>query len=78
MVLPYPRFLTSSFFRCYHFYLCQKTEELKQLLKSMWNELDPPTRSKYEKMGAEDQARYERELAAYSSSSSSSKKKKGE
>ena len=44
-----------------------KTEELKQLLKSMWNDLDPQARSKYEKMEQEDQQRYERELAAGSS-----------
>ena len=39
-------------------YTSQKTEELKQLLQSMWNELDQATSAKYEKMEAEDKTRY--------------------
>jgi hypothetical protein len=35
----------------------QKTEELRQLLQSMWNELDQATSAKYEKMEAEDKTR---------------------
>ena len=41
-----------------------KTDELKQLLKSMWNDLGPQARRKYEKMEQEDQQRYKRELTA--------------
>ena len=53
----------------------QKTEELKQLIKSMWNDLDPNTRREYEKMEADDVQRYERELAAWTASN---KKRKAE
>ena len=35
----------------------QKTEELRQLLQTMWNQLDQATSSKYEKMEAEDKTR---------------------
>jgi len=48
---------------------------LKQLIKSMWNDLDPNTRREYEKMEADDVQRYERELAAWTASN---KKRKAE
>ena len=40
-----------------------KTEELNQLLKSMWNELGSKERIKYEKMEQEDQQRFDGEIA---------------
>ena len=41
-----------------------KAEELKQLLKSRWNDLGSKARSKYEKMEVEDQQRFDHEIAA--------------
>ena len=52
----------------------QKTEELKQLIKSMWNDLDANTRREYEQLEADDVARYERELKEWAGN----KKRKAE
>jgi hypothetical protein len=42
-----------------------KTEDLRQLLQTMWNELQQSGREKYEMMEAEDKTRYNREMAAF-------------
>ena len=52
-------YILSFFIEIYLYIFCfvQKTEELRQLLQTMWNQLDQATSSKYEKMEAEDKTR---------------------